>query len=377
MWDEIRKLFPIHEQCVYLNNAGVAPPSTRVLESLEAYHREHALHGFHKAALSFKDTGTEIKEILSEFLSCSPSCIALTHNTSEGMNIIAQGYRWKQGDCVLGLDLEYPANVYPWWNLESRGVRHLRLKPEHSAEDIDALKNNVDDNVRMVAVSAVDWCSGFVLDLDDLGTFCRERDVLLVADMAQALPIVPLRPEDSGISAMAGSGWKWLMGPVGLGVFYCHPTLMEKLDLVFVGTDTVVESHKYLDYRFEPKPDASRFEFSTPNVNDWVYLLAAIRLLREIGPENARKRILHLNAYLREGLERLGLHVRGSEQEQERSGILSFEHEGLDATHEARRLAAESIWVAARDGAIRVSPHIYNNEEDMDRLLACLSRRDR
>jgi selenocysteine lyase/cysteine desulfurase len=171
---------------------------------------------------------------------------------------------------------------------------------------------------------------------------------------------------------MAGSGWKWLMGPVGLGVFYCHPSLMEKLQLVFVGTDTVVESHKYLDYRFEPKPDASRFEFSTPNVNDWVYLLAAIRLLREIGPDNARKRILYLNAYLREGLQRTGFHVRGSSEEQEQSGILSFEREGLHASREARRLGAENIFVAARDGAIRVSPHVYNNEEDIDRLLDAL-----
>jgi len=370
MWDEIRRLFPIHEHCTFLNNAGVSPPSTRVLEALEAYHREHALYGFHKAALGFQDTGTEIKQILAEFLHCSPSCIALTHNTSEGMNIVAQGFPWNRGDCVLGLDLEYPANVYPWWNLEKRGVRHLRLKPTHSAEDLTALKNSMDEQVRMVAVSAADWCSGFVLDLEDLGEFCRVRDILLVVDMAQALGVVPLNPEANGIAAMAGSGWKWLMGPVGLGVFYCHPSLMEKLELVYVGTDTVVESHKYLDYRFEPKPDASRFEFSTPNVNDWVYLLAAIRLLREIGLENVRKRILSLNAYLRDGLRNKGLHVRGSVEEQEQSGILSFWREDLDASEEAGRLGGKDIFVAARDGAIRVSPHIYNNEEDMDRLLA-------
>jgi selenocysteine lyase/cysteine desulfurase len=372
MWDEIRKLFPIHEHCTFLNNAGVSPPSTHVLEALEAYHREHALYGFHKAALGFKDTGTEIKQILAEFLQCSPSCIALTHNTSEGMNIVAQGFPWKRGDCVLGLDLEYPANVYPWWNLEKRGVRHLRLKPTHSAEDLTELKNNMDDQVRMVAVSAVDWCSGYVLDLADLGEFCRDRDVLLVVDMAQALGVIPLNPEAFGIAAMAGSGWKWLMGPVGLGVFYCHPTLMEKLELVYVGTDTVVESHKYLDYRFEPKPDASRFEFSTPNVNDWIYLLAAVRLLRQIGLENVRKRILSLNAYLRDGLLKKGLHVRGSVEEQEQSGILSFWREDLDASEEARRLGGKDIFVAARNDAIRVSPHIYNNEEEMDRLLAAV-----
>jgi selenocysteine lyase/cysteine desulfurase len=369
MWDEIRKLFPIHEHCTYLNNAGVAPPSTRVLESLEAYHRDHALYGFHKAAVKYKDTGTELKAILAQLLGCSPSCIALTHNTSEGMNIVAQGYPWNEGDCILGLDLEYPANVYPWWNLEKRGVRHLRLKPAHSAEDMATLKDNIRVPVRMVAVSAVDWCSGFVLDLADLGEFCHRRDVLLVVDMAQALGVIPLEPETTGISAMAGSGWKWLMGPVGVGVFYCHADLMEQLELVYVGTDTVVEAHKYLDYRFEPKPDASRFEYSTPNVNDWVYFLAALQLLQEIGFENVGRRILALNAYLREGLRRKGLHLRGSEAPEEQSGIVSFWREDLDARQETRRLASQDIMVAARDGAIRVSPHIFNNEEDLDRLL--------
>ncbi len=372
MWTEIRKLFPLHEHCTYLNNAGVAPPSTRVLASLESFHRDHALYGFQKAASKLGDMGAEIKEILAGFLACSPACIALTHNTSEGMNIVAQGFPWKEGDRVLGLDLEYPANVYPWWNLERRGVRHRRLKPTHSAEDVTQLEKAIDDRVRMVAVSAVDWCSGFVLDLSDLGGFCRQRGVLLVVDMAQALGIVPLNPQADGIAAMAGSGWKWLMGPVGLGIFYCHPGLMEQLELVYVGTDTVVDARAYLDYRFEPKPDASRFEFSTPNLNDWVYLLAAIRLLREIGLENVRKRILSLNAYLRDALVKKGFQIRGSVKEAEQSGILSFLREDLDASEETRRLAARDIFVAARDGAIRVSPHIYNNEEDMDRLLKAL-----
>jgi selenocysteine lyase/cysteine desulfurase len=374
MWDESRRLFPIHEHCTYLNNAGVAPPSTRVLESLQAYHRDHALRGFLKAAQGFRNTGAEIKEILAGFLSCPPSCIALTHNTSEGMNIVAQGYPWKEGDSVLGMDLEYPANVYPWWNLEKRGVRHVRLRPTHSAEDLVNLKNRIDESVRIVAVSAADWCTGYVLDLDDLGAFCRQRGVLLVVDMAQGLGVVPLCPESAGVAAMAGSAWKWLMGPVGLGVFYCREGLTERLDLVFVGTDTVVDAQNYLEYRFEPKPGAARFEYSTPNVNDWVYLLAAIRLLREIGLENVRERILALNAYLREGLQRKGFHVRGSVMREEQSGILSFLREGLDAAAETRRLAAQDIFVAARNGAIRVSPHIYNNEEDMDRLLAALPR---
>ncbi len=372
MWDEVRKLFPIHEHCTYLNNAGVAPPSLRVLEAVGAFHRAHALYGYHETASRYKDTGTRIKEILAELLQSSPSRLALIRNTSEGMNIVAQGFPWKPGDCVLGLDREYPANVYPWWNLEKKGVRHLRLKPSHSGQDLAALKGSIDGKVRMVAVSAVDWCSGYVLDLRDLGDQCRRKGAAFVVDMAQALGAIPLKPEEAGVAAMAGSGWKWLMGPLGIGVFYCHPDLMEKLELVYVGTDTVVESHKHLDYRFEPKADASRFEFSTANVNDWVYLLASLELLREVGFEQVRQRIRHLTDHLRAGLAQKGLHLRGSEKEEEQSGIVSFWREDLDSAEETRRLASQKIVVAARDGAIRVSPHIFNNEQDIDHLLKAL-----
>ena len=195
MWAEIRELFPIHNHCTYLNNAGVAPPSLRILESVDAYHRDHALHGWKKISSSYRETASQIKGILAQLLECPPSCIALTHNTSEGMNIVAQGYPWKHGDCVLGLDLEYPANVYPWWNLEKKGVRYLRLKPTHSAEDLDNLERHMDEGVRIVAVSAVDWCSGFTLNLAHLGECCRQRGVTLVVDVAQALGVIPLNPE--------------------------------------------------------------------------------------------------------------------------------------------------------------------------------------
>jgi selenocysteine lyase/cysteine desulfurase len=243
------------------------------------------------------------------------------------------------------------------------------LKPTHSAEDLDNLERHIDERVRVVAVSAVDWCSGFTLSLAHLGESCRQRGVTLVVDVAQALGVIPLNPETAGVAAMAGSAWKWLMGPVGLGIFYCHPGMLERLELVYVGTQTVVDAHKYLEYRFVPKPDAARFEFSTPNVNDWIYLLASLKLLREIGFENVMQRLRALNVYLREKLLRKGFQVLGSDRVEEQSGIVSFRREGLDATQEVRRLAGQEVIVAARDGAIRVSPHIYNNEQDLDRLL--------
>jgi selenocysteine lyase/cysteine desulfurase len=339
---------------------------------LKTYHRHHATHGWKKTGRAYLDTGLRIKRILANLLKCAPSSIALTHNTSEGMNIVAQGLPLIHGNTVLGFDREYPANVYPWWNLAKRGVNFVRLEPTHSPVDFDTLEAHMDESVRVVAVSAVNWCSGFTLDLQRLGKLCRDRDILLVVDIAQALGIVPLHPEATGISAMAGSAWKWLMGPVGVGIFYCCPELLERLTLVFVGTDTVVDAGNYLDYDFTPKPDASRFEFSTPNTNDWVYLLASLELLEEIGFETIRERIIGLNAYLRDRLIKRGYRVLGSSLQEEQSGILTFTREDMDATVKVHELAAHNIVVSERAGGIRVSPHIFTSEEDLNRLFTHL-----
>lgn len=373
MWREVRELFPIHAECVYLNNAGVAPPSVRVLDALEAYHRTHARSGWRGVARAYGDTSSRIKEILGELLACPPSSLALTHNTSEGMNLIAQGLAWKPGDTILGLEREYPANVYPWWNLERKGVRHRRIPPTESADDVALLARHLDGSVRLVAVSAVDWCSGRSLDLAALEEVCRRAGVLLAVDVAQALGVVPLDRPKAGGMAMAGSAWKWLMGPIGLGVFYCPPDLLERLELVFVGTDTVVDAENYLDYRLQPKPDTSRFEFSTPNVNDWVYLLASLSLLREVGFASVRERIRSLTAQLREGLAQMGFRIRGPESSEGTSGIVSFWPEDLDARRVVAHLARQGIVTAERDGAVRASPHIYTSEEDIDRLLTALA----
>ena len=244
--------------------------------------------------------------------------------------------------------------------------------PDHGADDIYALEAALDDSVRVVSVSAVDWCSGRRLDLAALGEMCGARGILLVVDMAQALGVVPLDPQAMGIGAMAGSAWKWLLGPLGVGIFYCAPALLDRLSLAFVGTTTVVDAQAYLDYDFTAKPDAARFEFSTPNINDWVYLLASLTLLEEIGFENVRRRIFQINEYLRPGLRRKGYRILGADQERERSGILTFAREGMDAANIVRALAAQGIVTAERGGGVRVSPHIYINEADMDRLLEAL-----
>jgi selenocysteine lyase/cysteine desulfurase len=159
------------------------------------------------------------------------------------------------------------------------------------------------------------------------------------------------------------------MGPVGVGIFYCSGHLLDRLSLTFVGTDTVVDAQNYLDYRLLPKPDASRFEFSTANVNDWIYLRASLELLNEIGFENVRLRVLALNTFLREGLERKGYAVLGSARPEKQSGILSFRRQGMDVRAKVAELSGRDIVVVERDGFIRVSPHVYNNEEDLERLL--------
>ena len=234
MWDDVRELFPVHRNCVYLNNAGVSPPSLRVLEALQTYHSCHAQHGAMVLRDRYGSTARRIKGLLSTLLQCDAGRLALTHNTSEGMSILAQGLDWEPGDKVLGLGSEYPANVYPWRNLEHRGVVYEQVGTTGDGNDLARLEQNVTDQVRLVTVSAVNWCTGTVPDLERLGRACAESGAMLVVDTAQALGVVRVEPDRIGASAMAGSAWKWLMGPMGVGIFYCTPSVLNRVNLVFV-----------------------------------------------------------------------------------------------------------------------------------------------
>ncbi len=368
----LRDKLPLLRSGVALNHAGVAPqPESGAVSAFEQ-RRTSMLPG---AALeSCNGLKTRIRAAYARILGVSPAEIAITRHTAEGVNIVAQGFPWQRGDRILTVSVEYPSNVYPWWNLRERGVETVTVKERDGRVDMDEFLAAIDDKVRLVAVSHVEFASGFAFDLPRLALECRARGVFLFVDIAQSIGLLPV--DLRMVDAASWPTWKWLMGPLGMGGFYLCERRLPMIRPVYVGTDGMIPTPDYLDYRFEFRPGAARFEYSSENTLGLIGTAEALDRLEplivpEIGDAVAR-RVLSLGDELIALLSPLGFKLYSSRMEGERSGIFSFVPPGEPSLY-AGRLRKAGVEIAVRGGRLRFSPHFYNNTEDLQRVARALS----
>ncbi len=369
-WERWRREFPIALDTVHLNHAGVSPISTRVATAIRRF-TEEALH-LNPAFYKRWESGCEaVRHSFARLLGAQASEIAFVKNTSEAISLVASGLDWRSGDNVIALDGEYPSNVYPWWSLRRWGVETRMLACERGRFGIDAIAALIDRRTRVLAVSFVDWNSGARTDLRKLGELCRERDVLLCVDGIQGVGALQVDVEAMGIDCLAVGGHKWLLAPEGCGGLFVSRRVIARLQSVLHGWKSVTAADTYLPYHFNPRPDAAKFEPGSPPQLGTLALGAAIDLLLEIGPAHIERRILELTQSLATRLRAVGAEVLSPWGEGERSGIVVFRL-GNDPQALAAELNRKGFIVRCRGGGIRVAPHFYNNEEDLDRLLAAL-----
>lgn len=374
-WKPIQDAFPVSGQMIWLNNCGITPAGTHVVDAMSRYLTDYARRGIFTETAVYPEVRRRIKTILGRLLNCPPQSLCLIHNTSEGMNVISRGLDLKSGEEILLLENEYPSNVYPWRHWADKGVRLITVPAETSPERfLTAFKARITDATRVAAMSAVHWCTGMPLPLVEMGAICRENNIRFVVDGAQGVGMQPIDTAAMGIDFMAFSAWKWLMGPLGLGVLFVAPERLDGLTPVFVGTESVVKDEEYLPYKTELKPDADRFTVSTPSLNDWVYFLAALEFLEGIGFETARKRIFELTDYLNQRLRRIGFRVFADHFPDHPTGITVCYKPEVPSGALLRRLKEGGVIAAERLGRIRFSPHIYLSEHRLDAAARTLSQ---
>jgi len=368
----IREKLPLLDSGVALNHAGISPQPES--DSVAEFERGRArlLPG---EALKLADgLKRRIREGYGRILQVLPSEIAITRHTAEGVNIIAQGFPWKPGDKVLSVNVEYPSNVYPWRNLRDRGVEVVSIAERDGRVDQEELLAAIGGGVRVVAISHVEFASGFAFDLTRIARECRARDVFLFVDIAQSIGVLPV--DLRLVDAAAWPAWKWLMGPLGMGGFYISERRLPLIRPVFVGTDGMAPSRDYLDYRFEFRPDASRFEYSTENTLGLFGTAEALNRLEPLlGPEAGNalaRRVIGLGDDLIAIMEARGFRLFSSRTEGERSGIYSFVAPGAPG-ESAKRLRQNGVEGAVRAGRLRLSPHFYNNRDDLQRVARALA----
>ena len=370
--DRIREDFPVTRKWIYMNHAGVAPISRRVGRSVNGLLEDVAQNGM-AGASEWQNVCGRTRTLAARLIGADPSEIAFLKNTTEGILTVANGLPWRPGDNVVVADRDFPSNVYPWLNLESRGVETRRVPEVRGRIPTGRLFAAVDRRTRLLSISSVQFVSGFRHELKAIGDFCRQRDLLFFVDAIQSLGVLKFNAAESGIDFASADGHKWLLGLEGAGVFYCARRAMSRLGIVNLGWANVVNPMDFLSYDTTPLPDARRFESGTLNTAGIYGLKACFELIEEVGLETIESRVLMLTDRLCLGLEEHGFHVVSSRRPGEKSGIVTVRHPDFTAHALLERLLERRIVAAVRGGGLRFSPHFYNTEKEVDAVLETLS----
>ncbi len=355
-----------------MNHAAVAPISRRVHDAMVGLLDEAQQFGAEHWQ-NWMETYGGVRRSLAQLINAEPGEIAFAKNTSEGISTFANGLDWRPGDEVVSMEGEFPANFYAWKALEKRGVV-LRLVPaEQGRVTQESILSALTSRTRVVTVSFVQYISGFRLDLEKLGQACAAHGCLLFVDAIQGLGAFPVDVRKANIAGLAADSHKWMLGPEGSALLFVNRQVMEKITPSEVGWTTVRHWSDFSSRDLSWRDDARRYECGTLNTVGVYGQGAAVNLLLEIGVANIAERVLDLTDRLRGGLLTRGHSVFGPRAREEASGIVSFVPRQGGAERLLEWFLTHRVQVAARGGMVRVSPHFYNTEEEIDRVLQLTS----
>jgi len=368
-----RALFPIVEECVFLDHARVAPISTRVEQAIVGFASE-ATRELRLRYPYWNERAEEVRAACGRLVGASPDQIAFVKNTSEALSYVAEGLDWRAGDVIVGADREFPSNVYPWLGLARLGVETRLLQPGPAGITVDDVARALDARVRVVALSAVAYGAGERLDLAAIGELCRARGVLFVVDGIQAVGAIALDLELDGMDCVAADGHKWLCAPEGAGFMAVSDRLLARLRPVQLGWKSVMNAGTYHPYDPSLRRDAAKLEAGSLGLLGLHALGAAVDLALEVGIATIEARLGELTGLLEEGLARRGLAVQGrppGAASPRRAGIVNF------VPRRAPERVRQELWergVAStvRFGGIRLSPHHYQDDRDVGAFFARL-----
>jgi selenocysteine lyase/cysteine desulfurase len=365
-----RSEFPVTEKYIYLDHSGVAPASLRVKNAVEKFLAESAEGGaFHYPAWTQRIV--EVRRACARLVNAETAEIAFVKSTSHGLSIVAQGLDWRPGDNLLVYEKEFPSNIFPWLDLERKGVTVRFIPSRNGRIEIDDIERLIDGKTRLLAISAVQFINGFRIDLKRVGELCKRKSILLCVDAIQSLGAIPVDVKEFHIDFLSADAHKWLLGPEGIGIFYCRLDLAERLHPPLIGWKCVQKELEFERPVFCLKTDALRFEEGSTNLLGTFGLGAAVDLLLEVGVENVKERVLELGDFIISEAERRGFAVLTPERREERGGNVTFTG-NFDPAKVRDRLRDRGIMVNVRGGGLRVSPHFYNTEAELELFFQAL-----
>lgn len=364
LWQRHREQFPVTKKLIYLNHAAVAPlcrPAAQAMEHLAQDALEYGSEHYQ----SWMETYQGVRDAAARMITAKPGEIALVKNTSEGIATVAIGIDWKPGDIVVAFEEEFPANFYPWKRLEANGIRVRWLSVFDELDRIDEACKGA----RMLAVSYVQYLSGYRMNLEAIGEICERHGCFFLVDAIQGMGAFPIDVRGAKIDALAADGHKWLLGPEGCGVLYVRQEVQDEIEPIEFGWTNVAKYADYASRDMTLRRDAGRYECGTLNTIGCYGLRASMEFLLEVGVENICPAVRALGDRVWSGVTELGFETLGRRTEESGAGIVSFRKPGADSRVIVSKLREAGIITAPRQGWVRCAPHFYIAPEEIERML--------
>jgi len=311
----------------------------------------------------------------AELLSCTTDEIAFVPNTSTGIHLVADGLDWRPGDGVVVFDRDFPANVRPWQRLARRGVTLSWVPMHQGGYDLDDVAAAIGPATRLVAVSHVNFATGFRSDLDRICDLAAQAGALVCVDAVQSLGVLPLSVAATPVDFLAAGAHKWLGGPPGTGVFYCRRDRLELLRSAptgwfgFDGAAELMKGPGHLRYDLPERSSAARVEGGMYDILGMVGLAAALAELSAIGIDAIAGRARRLARSVRDGLTDLGYPLASAAGPESWSGVISIACPAPEARRILGRMDRAGVQVSCADGLVRISPHYWTGDEEIELLL--------
>ena len=364
-WNAIRAEFPALAHWTYLNSATYGQIPRRSVEAIArhfAHRDELACSDF----LTWYDQAERVRAPIARLINATPSDIAFIPNAATALGLVAGGIHWNPGDNLVTLGGEFPNQLYLPALVHGRGVEFREAAWE-------SFYDSIDSRTRLVAISEVNYSTGFRAPIEEISRIAHTRGALVFVDGTQSAGALRFDVQQSRPDALAVHAYKWMCGPTGAGFLYIAPALRAILPPSTIGW----RSHRdwrNVDNLHHGSPvltdSAERYEGGGLAFGLLDAMAASVEWMLEIGPQAIEQRVLALAASARDRLRNLGAEVLDHGDSQIVAAKFPGDSPERDPSHLARELKARRVIVAARHGFLRVSPHFYNNESDLDRLDA-------
>lgn len=384
--DQVRSEIPfLKTGIVYLDNAATTPTPQPVIDAMLEYFHEYGANigrGLHKATKRATDAFEASRGKIAKTIGAKPGEIAYTKNTTEALNLVANGLDLGKGDKVIATILEHHSNLIPWQRLErERGIElEVVCEAPDCLVDPSAIEDALDERTRLITMPYVSNTFGTIQPVEEIGEITEERDILFSCDAAQAVGHMPVDVDKIGCDFLAAPGHKGLLGPQGTGFLYIREDRQEDPEPLLVGGG-IVESVG--EHEFELVDPPQIFDAGTPNIPGIVGLGRAAEYVLEIGLDRIEERERELVDRMLEIADLDPVEVYGSEDLERRGGVLSFDVRGIDhhdvssildevaniATRSGHHCAAPAMDYLGIEGTVRASVHYYNSEDEVNRFV--------